>query len=349
MPPFPRTTRPRPIIAITMGDAAGVGPELCLQLLARKELHGETIPLVIGDADVLKRVARELKLTFDATLLDAAPAALNGPAVYDPPGSLAGNAVTPGKIQDICGKAAGRYIEEAVKGCLAGRFAALVTAPINKKALNLAGYDFPGHTEMLAYLTHCNNYAMLLYSDQIACAFVTSHQSLRSVPESLTKTRIVEVAELASSSIAAIRGAPPRLALLGLNPHAGEDGLFGDEESRLIAPARAQIEAQGMEVEGPLPPDTAFTPAALKRIGCHIAMYHDQGSIPFKMLAFDTGVNVTMGLPIVRTSPDHGTAFDIAWQGRVNPESFFSAYALAARLSAREIRVSQSGLHTLDS
>ncbi|MEI6231809.1 MAG: 4-hydroxythreonine-4-phosphate dehydrogenase PdxA [Planctomycetota bacterium] len=338
----------RPIIAVTMGDAAGVGPELCLRLLARTDLPGNAVPLIIGDVDVLTRVAKEIKIDFKAQQLDAAPSVLDAPAVYDPPGSLAGNLVEPGKNQEICGKAAVRYIEEAVKGCLAGRFAGMVTAPISKKAMNMAGYDYPGHTEMLADLTRCNNYAMLLYSEKIACAFVTSHQSLRSVPDSLTIERIVEVAELAANSITAIRGREPRLALLGLNPHAGEEGLFGGEEARIIAPAKKKIEEIFINVDGPLPPDTAFTPTALKRFGCHIAMYHDQGAIPFKMLAFDTGVNVTMGLPIVRTSPDHGTAFDIAWKGVVQTDSFFAAYALAERLSVREIRIAPSGLHTLD-
>ena len=338
----------RPIVAVTMGDAAGVGPELCLRLLAKKDLPGNAIPLIIGDYDVLARVASELKLDFKAPQIDAAPSVLEAPAVFDPPGSLAGNSVQPGINQAICGSAAVRYIEEAVKGCLAGRFAGMVTAPISKKAMNMAGYDFPGHTELLAYLTRCSNYAMLLYSDKIACAFVTCHQALRTVADSLTIERIVEVAELASNTITAIRGRSPRLALLGLNPHAGEEGLFGDEELRLIGPSKKKIEELFIHVDGPLPPDTAFTPTALKRFGCHLAMYHDQGSIPFKMLAFDTGVNVTMGLPIVRTSPDHGTAFDIAWKGVVQPDSFYAAYALAVQLSAREIRINPSGLHTID-
>jgi 4-hydroxythreonine-4-phosphate dehydrogenase len=349
LPPMKNANRKnRPIIAVTMGDAAGVGPELCLRLLARRDLPGHAVPLIIGDSDVLSRVARELRMRFDAPQLDTAPATLSNPAVFDPPGSLSGHSVEPGKNQEICGRASVRYIQEAVRGCLAGRFAAMVTAPISKKAMNMAGYDFPGHTEMLADLTRCGNYAMLLYSAKIACAFVTTHQSLRSVADSLSIDRIVDVAELAASSIAAIRGKATRLGLLGLNPHAGEEGLFGDDEARIIAPAKKRIEALGLEVEGPLPPDTAFSPGALKRIGCHIAMYHDQGSIPFKMLAFDTGVNVTMGLPIVRTSPDHGTAFDIAWKGKADPDSFFGAYALAVQLCAQEIRVNPSGLHTLD-
>ena len=344
---FMKLDKPRPIVAVTMGDAAGVGPELCLRLLANKALHGGAVPLVIGDSDVLIRVARELQLPFDAPQLDQAPDTLGAPAIFDPPGTLAGNAVVPGRNQAICGRAAMRYIEEAVKGCLAGRFAALVTAPISKAALHSAGCDFPGHTEMLADLTRCTHYAMLLYSTRIACAFVTCHQPLRTVADTLTVERIVEVAQLAAASLRAIRGKNPRLAVLGLNPHAGEDGLFGDEEIRVIAPAVTQLKALGFQVEGPMPPDTAFTPAALGRIDCHIAMYHDQGSIPFKALSFDTGVNVTMGLPIVRTSPDHGTAFDIAWKGVASPDSLCSAYSLAVKLAGHENRLNPSGLFLL--
>lgn len=328
--------RSRPVIAVTMGDAAGVGPELCLHLLSKSRPLGSAIPLVIGDGGVLARVSKALGIPFSAPRLDAIPQTLDAPAVYDPPGALAGDAVEPGTNQMICGRAAARYIEEAVRGCTGHRFVAMVTAPISKKALNMAGIDFPGHTEMLAELTHAPNVAMLLYSSKIACAFATCHQSLRSVPDALNAQRIADVAVLAWSNVSSIRGALPKLALLGLNPHAGEEGLFGDEEKHILLPAKEKIEARGIDVEGPLPPDTAFTPQALKRYGCHIAMYHDQGSIPFKMLAFDTGVNITMGLPIIRTSPDHGTAFDIAWKGKVSPESFLSAYDLAARLAAQQ-------------
>jgi 4-phospho-D-threonate 3-dehydrogenase / 4-phospho-D-erythronate 3-dehydrogenase len=163
---------------------------------------------------------------------------------------------------------------------------------------------------------------------------VTSHRSLRSVPDALSVERVVNVTALAHKSVTALCGHTARIALLGLNPHAGEEGLFGDEEPRILLPAKAALAARGIAVEGPLPPDTAFTPYALPRYDCHIALYHDQGCIPFKMLAFDTGVNVTMGLPLVRTSPDHGTAFDIAWQGKASPDSFLSAFDLAVRLAA---------------
>jgi 4-hydroxythreonine-4-phosphate dehydrogenase len=330
----------KPIIAVTMGDAAGVGPELCLHLLNTKSFH-DAIPLVIGDGDVLARVARALKLPCSAPRLDSVPESLDAPAIFDPPGALAGNAIEPGKNQMICGRAAERYIREAVNGCIDKRFAAMVTAPISKKALNMAGFDFPGHTEMLAHLTHTPRVAMLLYSEKIACAFATCHQSLRSVPDSLDTETVVEVAQMAWANVAAIRGKTPRLALLGLNPHAGEEGLFGDEEQRILSPAKAAILARGIDVDGPLPADTAFTPQGLKRYGCHIAMYHDQGSIPFKMMSFDVGVNVTMGLPLIRTSPDHGTAFDIAWKGKADPSSFLSAYQLAVALAAQSKAVTR--------
>lgn len=339
--------KPKPIVAVTMGDAAGVGPELCLRLLADKDVHGSTVPLVIGDSDVLIRVARQLQLPFDAPQLDHTPDALGAPAVFDPPGTLAGNAVEPGRNQVICGMAAQRYIEEAVKGCVAGRFAAMVTAPISKKALNLAGCNYPGHTEMLAALTRCENYAMLLYSQQVACAFITCHQALRTVANSLSIERIIEVTRLAAGALRAIRGRAPKLAMLGLNPHAGEEGLFGDEELRIIAPALTELRAAGIDIAGPLPADTAFTREALARFDGHIAMYHDQGSIPFKALAFDSGVNVTMGLPIVRTSPDHGTAFDIAWRGLARPDSFFCAYELAIKLAGFQKKLNPSGLFLL--
>jgi 4-hydroxythreonine-4-phosphate dehydrogenase len=264
----------------------------------------------------------------------AAPESLSRPALYDPPDVLDGSAVVAGENQPACGKAAARYIAEAVRGCLQGRFAAMVTAPISKKALNMAGVNFPGHTEMLAALTHTQSYAMLMYSRDIACVFVTCHRSLRSVPASITAKRVIEVAKLAWHSLKALRGRPPRLCLLGLNPHAGEEGLFGDEEQRILLPAKKALARAGIVLEGPLPPDTAFTPQARKRFDCYIAQYHDQGCIPFKMLAFDSGVNITLGLPLIRTSPDHGTAFDIAWQGKVNPDSFFSAYELAVRLAS---------------
>ena len=311
------------MIAVSMGDAAGVGPELCVQLLARQDLATDCVPLIVGDYEILARVAKKLNVPLNAPRFDAVPQTLDRPGVYDPPAALPDKNIDIGKNQAACGRAAARYIGEALRGCMEGRFAAMVTAPISKKALNMAGVNYPGHTEMLADLTHTQNYAMLLYSKEIACAFVTCHQALSTVSDSLTVERIVDVANLAANTIGTLRDKDaPKLCLLGLNPHAGEEGLFGDEELTVLIPARKKIEDRGIHIDGPIPPDTAFTPQARARYDGYIAMYHDQGSIPFKMLAFDTGVNITMGLPIIRTSPDHGTAFDIAWQGKVRPDSF---------------------------
>lgn len=330
----------RPIIAVTMGDAAGVGPELCLRILS-EPFSGGAVPLVIGCAGVLERVASELKRPYSAPVLTQLPDALTQPSVFEPPGVLDARAVQPGRNQACCGRAAARFIEEAVKGCLEKRCAAMVTAPISKKALHMAGINYPGHTEMLADLTHAARSAMLFSSTELCCAFVTCHQSLRSVAESLTIERVVEVAELAWEHVSALRGDALPLCLLGLNPHAGEEGLFGDEENGVLIPARMVLEKRGIPVEGPVPPDVAFVPEMRRRFSCHIAMYHDQASIPFKMLAFDSGVNVTMGLPIIRTSPDHGTAFDIAWRGTVRPGSFLAACELAARLASPQRSVAR--------
>jgi 4-hydroxythreonine-4-phosphate dehydrogenase len=241
--------------------------------------------------------------------------------------------VVPGQVQAACGGAAAAWIDAAIAGCRTGRWAAMVTCPIHKQALHAAGVPFPGHTELLA--DRCGvagGEAMMLYSETLAVALVTVHQSLLSVPASLQPARIARIGNQFAEALARLRGKRPRLAVLGFNPHAGECGMFGDEE-RAIIPAIAELLQLGWDVDGPLPPDTAFTAARRARYDGWLCMYHDQGLIPFKALAFDEGVNVTLGLPIVRTSVDHGTAFDIAWQGTATHASLVSAIALAARLA----------------
>ncbi|MCW8133198.1 MAG: 4-hydroxythreonine-4-phosphate dehydrogenase PdxA [Planctomycetota bacterium] len=332
---------PPPVIAVSMGDAAGVGPELCVRLLNEPAWPEGSMPLVFGDARTLERVAKAIDLPLKVPRITQMPEPFVGPAIFDVADALAGLDVQPGRNQGPCGKASARFIEAAVRACQAGQCHALVTAPISKKALSLAGIEFPGHTEMIASLTGCERYAMLLYSEaaRLAVAHVTSHQPLKSVPESLTVERIVQVAALLNQHLKLLNeGSTPRIAILGLNPHAGEEGLFGDEEELLVRPAVQRVRALGIEAEGPLPPDTAFAPRALERYQGHVALYHDQGGIPFKMRAFDTGINVTMGLEMIRTSPDHGTAYDIAWQGKAKPDSFFSAYALAAKLAVAHLK-----------
>ena len=218
-----------------------------------------------------------------------------------------------------CGKAAYTYITSAIDEALAGRVDAIATGPINKEAINAAGIPFPGHTEILADRTRSERACMMLTSDAITCALVTVHVGYRDVPGLLTRERIDNTIDLTARAMRRLRGREPRLLVCGLNPHAGEHGLFGDgEEERLIAPAVTDARARGLDVTGPLPPDTAFLPKYRARTDAYICMYHDQGLIPLKALAFEEAVNVTLGLPIVRTSVDHGTAFDIAWRGEAD-------------------------------
>jgi 4-hydroxythreonine-4-phosphate dehydrogenase len=222
----------------------------------------------------------------------------------------------------------------AIRAALAGQVAGIVTAPLNKEALFAAGIRFPGHTEILAAETGTARYAMLQYSEIVTCSFVTTHIGYAEVPGQLTTARIGEVIELTAAALRRIRGRAPRLLVCGLNPHAGEHGLFGQqEEERIIAPAVAAARLRGHQIDGPVPPDTAFIPARREAYDAVVCMYHDQGHIPLKALAFDSAVNTTLGLPIIRTSVDHGTALDIAWQGRADPHSLFAATRLAAQLA----------------
>ena len=326
-------------LAITMGDPAGVGPELCLRVLGNQELVRRCVPVVFGDLHVLKKVASRASVPWPAGLQvismsdwqrGAEPDKL---AVVDVE-AIEAEIVEAGQLSASCGQAAYRYIETAVRAVQAHRAAALVTAPINKEALWAAGVRFPGHTEILGELTGACSYCMMLTSPALTVSFVTTHQSLTSVSEALTVERICEVIVLTAQAMVRLTGRDaPRIGVCGLNPHAGEHGLFGNEESNAIAPAIDLARAQGIEVDGPLAPDTAFTERTRAGYQAIVCMYHDQGHIPFKMIAFETGVNVTLGLPIIRTSVDHGTAFDIAWQGQAKPSSLVAAMHLAVRLA----------------
>lgn len=325
----------KPIIAITMGDPAGVGPEVCLHALNHPEICGECTPVVFGDAAILARVATATGQALNALTVKRVEDLVDlvHPAVVDL-GDGSGDTVVPGTISDQTGRASFLYINAAIDAALAGRVAAVTTAPINKEALHRAGVRYPGHTEIFADRAGSKRWCMMQYSDEITCTFVTVHVGYSEVPALLTEARILEVIELSAEGLQRIRGRKARVVVCGLNPHAGEHGLFGNrEEERIILPAIEQARARGIQVEGPLPPDTAFLPAKRRTTDVFVCMYHDQGHIPVKALAFDTAVNTTLGLPIIRTSVDHGTALDIAWQGRANPSSLFSAIRLAIRLA----------------
>jgi 4-hydroxythreonine-4-phosphate dehydrogenase len=327
-------------IGLTMGDPAGVGPELCLAALQDiEENDGPCIPVVFGDATILQRVAAKLGLVLP--VLDVLSISdvqkrltIEGPTLIDVK-SLVDPDFRPGTVSAATGDAAFSYLDHAIACAQAGTIDGIVTAPLHKEALAMAGHDFPGHTEILADRTGTDRYCMMLTSREITCSLVTTHIGLNEVCTSISTSKIVEVARLTCQAMGRMLGREPRLAICGLNPHAGENGLFGANEERdIIQPAIAELAGEGIQAIGPLPADTAFIPAIRAKVDAYICMYHDQGLIPLKTLAFDEAVNVTLGLPFVRTSVDHGTALDIAWTGQVNTRSMLEAVLLAAKMSA---------------
>jgi len=285
----------KPRIAITVGDPAGIGPEIAARAAADQRVLSACDPVVYGP----------------------------------PPGSV----FAPGGLSAEAGRAAYDTIVRAVDDAKSGEVAAIATAPINKEAFRLAGLPWPGHTELLAHLTGARDVAMMFHSDVLRVVLATIHVPLAEVPGALTRPLVERIIALTSRELAKFDKVPPRIAVAGLNPHAGEHGLFGREEADVIAPAIAACRARGIEVSGPFPGDTVFVRARRGEFDVVVACYHDQGLIPIKLLAFGRAVNVTLGLPIVRTSVDHGTAFDIAGKGVADPESMIAAVLLAARLA----------------
>ena len=329
----------KPVIGITMGDPAGVGPELCLRALRSHRVLSHCVPVVFGDAAVLRRVSRACRWPFRVPGLplkkfEQMPIT-SVPTVIQC-GMLDADAVRPGIVQKACGQAAGAYIEAAVRAAQAGRIAAIATAPIHKDALHRAGIPYPGHTELLAALTGTKRYCMLMASDEITVSLVTCHVGLDRVKSLLSRKRVLDVILLTAEAMQRLGRCRPNITVCALNPHAGEHSLFGSEEADVIVPAIAAARSRGLSIRGPLPPDTAFLPKLRRATDAYVAMYHDQGLIPFKMLAFDKGVNITLGLPIVRTSVDHGTAFDIAWQGKASAESLIQSVLWAVRLAGEK-------------
>ena len=306
-----------PRLIISAGDPAGVGPEVTLKALAQPEPHELAEITVAGDPADLHRTAKVLGLPL--------------PPSIEPAGNAAG--VRPGQLSAHGGAAAVAAVRRAVERIQAGAYDALVTAPINKEALKLAGFSWPGHTEMLADLTRTPEVRMLLVTDRLKVVHVTTHRSLRSAIEAATRGRIVRTIELAHEGARQLGFERPRIAVAGLNPHAGEGGLFGDEEAREIAPAIAEALAAGIDASGPWPSDTLFWRASQGEFDLVVAMYHDQGHIPVKLGGFDEGVNVTLGLPFPRASVDHGTAFDIAGKGVARSASMAAAIRVAAQLA----------------
>ena len=324
----------RPLLAITLGDPAGIGPEVVLKALAHPEIHTRCRPLVLGDRRILERampwvdsdlaidtVTRPADWTYRPgrlTLLDLENA---------PP-----EACPVGEISAAAGKAAVGYVFLGCDLATAGEVDAVVTAPLNKAAMHAAGFTYAGHTELLTERTGAERVSMLLVGPALRVVHVSTHVALAEAIRRVTRKRVGEVIQIAADSCRALGVAEPRIAVAGLNPHASEGGLFGDEEEREIAPAIADARANGLNVSDPQPPDTVFLRATKGEFDIVVAMYHDQGHVPMKLLAFDSGVNVSVGLPIIRTSVDHGTAFDIAGTGKAREESLLAAIDVAVQM-----------------
>lgn len=320
-----------------MGCPVGIGPEIILKFVTNFHGHESLQPVVIGDIGVLQHWAQTLGI--EADFVPWQPQRQSRPGaimIHQPPSyakdlALSASDLVWGRPTRATGRVMAAFVEEAVRLALHGDLAAMVTCPITKAALQGAGYDYPGHTELLADLCGAADFAMMMAGASLRVTLVTIHQGLAQVAATLTRDKIFHLIDLTGRSLQNDFGLPlPRLAVAGFNPHAGEGGLFGDEEGRLIAPAIEQARNRGWQVDGPFPPDTVFHKAIAGQFDAVVCMYHDQGLIPFKLLHFVDGVNVTIGLPIVRTSVDHGTAYDIAGQGIANPASLQAAFQMAA-------------------
>jgi 4-hydroxythreonine-4-phosphate dehydrogenase len=340
------TQNERPIVGISMGDPGGIGPEICAKALALNEIYGVCRPLVVGDAEIVADAVRFSRLSLNVAAREKAAEAAFRLGTIDvldlkslALGDLRHKHVTAGQ-----GRASFAYVAKVIELALAGEIDATVTGPINKAAINAAGYHYAGHTEIYADLTRTKNYSMMLAEGNFRVAHVSTHVSLKEACERVKKDRVLTVIRLAHAALRQLGMASPRIAVAGLNPHCGEGGLFGNEDDREIAPAVAEAKAEGVLVEGPLPADTVFSKMQGGMYDLVVVMYHDQGHIPTKLIGFQyddktgtwgqmAGVNVTLGLPIIRVSVDHGTAFGKAGEGRANPQSMIEAIKLAARLA----------------
>jgi len=327
-----------PTIGLTMGDPAGVGPELVLRAMGNKDFRKVCRLAVYADWSVLLACCQHLGWAVpDVPVIASDSARQEFKSLLEQPVFVIDHPLIDqrlfelGRVSRQAGELAFRLIQSAIDAALDGSIDAVATGPINKLALQAAGHHYPGHTEMFAERAAADDrWCMMQYSPTITCTFVTVHCGYSQVPELLSVEKVLSTILLTHDALKRIRRKQPNLIVCGLNPHAGESGLFGNgEEERLIEPAIRAARQRGVSVEGPLPPDTAFIPSRLAKCDAVVCMYHDQGHIPVKALAFDSAVNTTLGLSIVRTSVDHGTAFDIAWTGQAKPDSLYAAIRLA--------------------
>ncbi|MEH8043958.1 4-hydroxythreonine-4-phosphate dehydrogenase PdxA [Gallibacterium anatis] len=325
----------KPVLGITMGDAAGIGAEIIVKSLSDKHLYEIAQPIVIGDKKMMQRaldlLQSPLKINVVTNLdnLNAKYGTIDLVDLDNVPADLPYSQVDP-----RAGKAAYEYVEKAVQYAMANKIQAVVTAPLNKEALHAGGKMFPGHTEILAQLSGTKDYSMMLVSEKLRVIHVTTHVQLRKACDLVKKERVLTVIKLADENAKMLGFKQPRVAVAGLNPHSGENGMFGDEDRKEIVPAVEAAKQLGINASGPIPPDTVFHRAAnLNEFDIVVVMYHDQGHIPIKLLGFDTGVNVTVGLPFIRTSVDHGTAFPIAGKGIADSKSMTESLYLAAQMA----------------
>lgn len=310
-------------IGITIGDPNGIGPEVVIKSLSVLSGSAYFEPCIYGSREIIEKACELADFRYRGDIADVA--------------GFGSSDLEPGRVRGKAGRASVSYIEKAVADAIENRIEAVVTAPISKESTHLAGSGFPGHTEMLMHLTGSQSAVMMFEGTGLRVALVTIHEPLSRVPTLITEQKVLDtILTLNNDLKSKFKIESPRIALCGLNPHAGESGAFGEEEIKEIKPAIEKAVSRGIDAQGPFPADTLFHRALSGRWDVVIAMYHDQGLIPFKMLNFDNGVNITLGIPIIRTSPDHGTAFDIAWKGIANPSSMTEAIKLAVTLAGNK-------------
>jgi 4-hydroxythreonine-4-phosphate dehydrogenase len=341
----------KPIIGITMGDPASIGPEIAIKALLNESIHAICRPLLVGDAGVFNDIVQRLKLPATINAIAAVKDAVFKMGTVDVLDlkNVDMSKLVFGEISAMAGNASFEAVKKVIDLAMVGDIDATVTGPINKKSINEAGHHFAGHTEIYAHYTGTKKYAMLLVEENMRVIHVSTHVSLREACDLVKKDRIIQVIELLHNGILSLGATNTKIGVAGLNPHAGDSGLFGTEDDGEIKPAVEEARKMGYDVDGPVPADTLFSKAATGTYGGIVAMYHDQGHIPFKLTGFKwnaekkqmdsvKGVNITMGLPIIRTSVDHGTAFEIAGKGIASPDAMVLAIEAAVQLSKNRIK-----------
>ena len=325
----------RPVLLITLGDPAGVGPEVTIKGVVEEAARGRLVPVIVGDVRVVSSAAGKWAQGFSVKKVESPRQAKAGPKVINvlDISNCAPAQFKIGEIAAYTGNAAYEYVVRAAELCLAGEADGIVTAPLNKKAMVMAGHEFDGHTGLLAHLCNVDTQYMILGSPKLRVIHLTTHLSLVDALKLIKTDLIMKCTRAANEHAKQLGFTEPRIAVCGVNPHSGDDGLFGVEEAEEIAPAIEILRAEGIDAEGPVSPDSAYRIAYEGGYDIVVAMYHDQGHIPMKLVGFSDGVNVTVGLPIIRTSVDHGTAFDIAWQGEADHANMVAAIDYAYKLA----------------